>query len=90
MDNGYSAFLQKLAYKLEERGKELIRIDRWYPSSQMCSSCGSIHPEVKPLDVKSWFCDCCLEYHDRDVNAAINIREEGRRLLRTKEKRESA
>ena len=90
MDNGYSAFLQKLAYKLEERGKELIRIDRWYPSSQMCSSCGSIHPEVKSLDVKSWFCDCCLEYHDRDVNAAINIREEGRRLLRTKEKRESA
>ena len=82
MDNAYGAFLQKLSYKLEEQGKELIRIDRWYPSSQICSGCGSIHPEVKDLSVREWFCDHCLQYHDRDINAARNIREEGRWILR--------
>ena len=90
MDNAYGAFLQKLSYKLEGEGKELIRIDRWYPSSQRCSSCGSIHPEVKDLDVRVWFCDHCLQFHDRDINAAKNIREEGRRLLKERAMRESA
>ncbi len=90
MDNAYGAFLQKLSYKLEEEGKELIRIDRWYPSSQICSSCGNIHPEVKNLNVREWFCDNCLQYHDRDINAAKNIREEGRRLIKEKAMRDSA
>jgi putative transposase len=88
MDNAYGSFLRKLEYKLEEQGKELIKIDRWYPSSQRCSNCGSIHPEVKDLKVRIWYCDECNQFHDRDINAAKNIREEGRRLL--KEKRESA
>ena len=87
MDNAYGAFLQKLAYKLEEHGGQLIRIDRWYPSSQICSGCGHIHPEVKDLNIREWFCDWCLEYHDRDENAAINIREEGRRILRKQQLR---
>ena len=90
MDNGYGAFLQKLAYKLEEQGKELIRIDKWYPSSQICSNCGSIHPEVKDLNVREWFCDNCLQYHDRDINAAVNIREEGRWILRKRNAQISA
>ena len=90
MDNAYGAYLQKLSYKLEEQGKELIRIDRWYPSSQICSGCGSMHPEVKDLSVREWFCDHCLQYHDRDINAARNIREEGRHLLKEKMMRESA
>lgn len=90
MDNAYGAFLQKLSYKLEEEGKELIRIDRWYPSSQICSSCGTIHPEVKNLNVREWFCDNCLQYHDRDINAAKNIREEGRHLIKEKAMRDSA
>ena len=85
MDNAYGAFLQKLTYKLEERGGKLIRIDRWYPSSQICSGCGHIHPEVKPLRVREWLCDWCLEIHDRDENAAVNIREEGRRMLKQQE-----
>ena len=85
MDNAYGSFLQKLTYKLEERGGKLIRIDRWYPSSQICSGCGHIHPEVKPLSVRAWFCDWCLEIHDRDENAAVNIREEGRRMLKQQE-----
>ena len=85
MDNAYGSFLQKLTYKLEERGGKLIRIDRWYPSSQICSGCGHIHPEVKSLSVRAWFCDWCLEDHDRDENAAVNIREEGRRMLKQQE-----
>ena len=90
MDNSYGAFLQKLAYKLEEQGKELIRIDKWYPSSQICSNCGSIHPEVKDLNVREWFCDNCLQYHDRDINAAVNICEEGRWILRKRDAQISA
>ena len=85
MDNAYGSFLQKLTYKLEERGGKLIRIDRWYPSSQICSGCGHIHPEAKSLSVRAWFCDWCLEIHDRDENAAVNIREEGRRMLKQQE-----
>jgi putative transposase len=90
MDNGYGAFLQKLSYKLEAQGKELIRIDKWYPSSQICSGCGSIHPEVKDLSMREWFCDHCLQYHDRDINAAVNIREEGRWILKKRNARNSA
>ena len=90
MDNAYGAFLQKLDYKLGERGGALIRIDRWYPSSQICSGCGSIHPEVKDLSIREWFCDWCLMWHDRDENAAINIRDEGRRLLQKQQMQSTA
>ncbi len=89
-DDGWGMFTRMLEYKLRERGGELVKIDRWYPSSQICSSCGSIHPEVKDLKIREWFCDHCLEYHDRDINAAVNIREEGRRSQKKKEVRESA
>ena len=80
-DNGWGMFRSMLKYKLEDRGEKLIVIDKWYPSSQICSECGSIHPEVKDLSVKEWFCDWCLTYHDRDRNAAINIKKEGMRQL---------
>ena len=80
-DNGWGMFKSMLKYKLEDRGKKLIVIDKWYPSSQICSECGCIHPEVKDLSVKEWFCDWCLTYHDRDRNAAINIKKEGMRQL---------
>ena len=80
-DNGWGMFKSMLKYKLEDRGKKLIVIDKWYPSSQICSECGCIHPEVKNLNVKEWFCDSCLTYHDRDENAAKNIKKEGMRQL---------
>ena len=89
-DDGWGMFTRMLEYKLQERGGQLVKIDKWYPSSQICSGCGSIHPEVKGLKVRKWFCDWCLEYHDRDINAAVNIREEGMRLLKKREMRESA
>ena len=89
-DNGWGMFTRMLEYKLQERGGQLVRIDKWYPSSQICSACGCIHPQVKDLKVRKWLCDGCLAYHDRDINAAVNIREEGMRLLKKRELCESA
>ncbi|MBR0397471.1 MAG: transposase, partial [Eubacterium sp.] len=65
----------------EEQGKQLIRIDRFYPSSKRCSVCGAIRKELR-LDERIYICGCgnCM---DRHVNAAVNNREEGRRLLKT-------
>ena len=80
MDNGYGMILNLLAYKLDDRGKHLVKIDKWYPSSQLCSVCGVIHPEMKDLDVRTMDCTCG-NHMDRDINAAINIREEGLRTL---------
>ena len=77
MDNGYGMFCNMLSYKLADRGKAYVRIDKWYPSSQTCSCCGSVHPELKDLTIRSWVCCDCKAEHDRDVNAAINIKEEG-------------
>ena len=87
--DGWGMFTRMLEYKLEDRGGRLVKVSRWFPSSQVCSGCGTIHPEVKGLDVREWFCENCLQHHDRDVNAAVNIREEGQYLLK-KKLRESA
>lgn len=78
MDNGYGMFLDFLEYKLADRGKFFVKVDKWYPSSQICSHCG----RRKKLDLKErvYRCECGLEI-DRDYNAAINIRNEGMRIL---------
>ena len=80
LDNGYSMFLSMLEYKLAERKKYLVRVDRWFPSSQICHCCGSIHPEMKDLKRRTMRCECGLEM-SRDQNAAINILHEGLRIL---------
>ena len=80
MDNGNGMFRTMLGYKLAERGKPLVRIDKWYPSSKLCPLCGTIHSELKLAD-RTWTCSCCGMTHDRDENAAKNIRTEGLRLL---------
>jgi len=77
LDNGYGMLLDMLEYKLHDRGKAIVRIDKWYPSSQVCHCCGTVHPEVKDLSVRRWTCSDCGAVHDRDLNAAINIRDEG-------------
>ena len=79
MDNGFGKFREMLSYKLERQGKRLIRIDRFYPSSKRCSCCGQVKKELS-LDERTYICSCGNRM-DRDVNAAVNIREEGRRLL---------
>jgi putative transposase len=77
-DNGYGMLRTMLAYKLEERGKELVKVDRFYPSSKRCSKCGRIK-EALALSDRIYRCECGCEL-DRDVNAAINIRLETMRL----------
>ena len=79
MDNGYGMFLKMLEYKLEERGKQLIKTDRFFPSSKKCSVCGRVKKELA-LSERKYCCECGTVM-DRDVNAAINIREEGIRIL---------
>lgn len=80
LDNGYGIFTFMLEYKLNEKGKYLIRIDKWYPSSQLCSNCGE--KQKMPLEKRIYICPKCGEVIDRDYNAAINIKNEGVRLLK--------
>lgn len=70
-----------IEYKLPDRNKYLIKVDKWYPSSQMCHQCGTVHPEMKDLQVRKMICDCGLTI-SRDQNAAINILNEGLRVLK--------
>lgn len=71
-DAGWSEFLRQLEYKANWYGRELVGIDRWYPSSKRCSDCGYTMPKM-PLSVREWVCPECGSIHDRDVNAARNI-----------------
>lgn len=80
-DNGWGMFVTFLKYKLEDMGKQLVKVDKFFASSQICSACGYKNPETKNLSVRSWTCPQCGTRHDRDVNAAINIRNEGMRLV---------
>lgn len=81
MDNGYGLFLDLLEYKLKDRGKYLVRVDKWFPSSQICHNCGTMHSEMKNLRVRTMRCNCGL-LMNRDRNAAINIKREGLRMLK--------
>lgn len=74
-DNGFGMFRTFLGYKLADRGKILVKIDRWFPSSKMCSECGGINSELTLAD-REWTCECGA-HHDRDLNAAVNIRNVG-------------
>ena len=78
-DNSFGAFRTMLAYKLEEQGKSFVKVGRFFPSSKMCSRCGNVKKELR-LDERVYRCSCGL-CMDRDLNAAVNIREEGRRIL---------
>ena len=80
MDNGYGIFLTFLKYKITDRGKYYIEVDKWYASSQLCCDCGRIHPEMKDLSIRKMDCECGNR-KDRDLNSAINIKREGLRIL---------
>ncbi len=79
-DCGWGTLTNFLAYKLERKGGKLVEIDRWFPSSKLCSNCFHQVSEM-PLDVREWTFPHCGTHHDRDGNAAINIRAEGIRML---------
>lgn len=80
LDNGYGMFLNMLEYKLKNKGGQLIKVDKFYPSSQLCHNCGTIHPGMKDLTIRTLKCECGYTA-DRDYNAARNIKNEGLRLL---------
>ncbi len=82
LDNGYGMFLNMLEYKLADRGKYFVKVDKWFPSSQICNCCGSIHAEMKNLNIRVMKCDCGFAL-DRDHNAALNIKNEGLRILKS-------
>ena len=79
-DCGWGTFTNFLGYKLERKGGKLVEIDRWFPSSKLCSNC-FYQVSQMPLDVREWTCPDCGTDHDRDGNAAMNIRTEGIRML---------
>jgi len=79
-DNGWGMFTSMLAYKLAWSGKILVKIGKFYPSSQLCHICGYKNSATKDLDVREWDCPNCHSHHNRDHNAAINILNEGRRI----------
>jgi putative transposase len=83
-DVSWSSFVSMLEYKCNWYGKVLVKIDRFFPSSKTCSSCG--HKEEKmPLSVREWTCPNCGSKHDRDLNASINILKEGWKQLTDQE-----
>lgn len=80
-DNGWGMFVTFLKYKLEEQGKQLVKVDKFYASSQTCSVCGYKNAAIKNIAIRAWDCPGCGVHHDRDINAAINIKNEGMRIV---------
>jgi putative transposase len=83
-DNGFGMFRSMLEYKLQDRSKVFHKIDKWYASSTTCSNCNTKHKDiVNSLAIRKWTCPTCGCSHDRDVNAAINIRKHGMLEIQT-------
>ena len=80
-DDGWGMFVTFLKYKLEETGKRLVKVNKFFASSQICNVCGYKNTATKNLSIRAWDCPKCGAHHDRDINAAINIRNEGMRLV---------
>ncbi|PKL75093.1 MAG: transposase, partial [Candidatus Melainabacteria bacterium HGW-Melainabacteria-1] len=79
-DAALGSFIEKLEYKLERQGGHLVVVDRFFPSSKLCSSCDH-KLDALPLQRRTWICPACGVQHDRDINAAKNLKQEGIRLL---------
>ena len=72
-DASWGKFVSMLTYKAEWNGKKVVKVDRFFPSSQTCNVCGYVNKDIKDLSVREWDCPECHTKHDRDINAAINI-----------------
>jgi putative transposase len=82
LDFSWHQFVSTLKYKMEWAGKHLIQVDRFFPSSQLCSACGQ-KTNALTLGQREWDCPSCHAHHQRDENAAKNLKKEGTRLLQS-------
>jgi putative transposase len=80
-DASWSEFVRQLEYKSRWYNREIIKINQWFPSSQLCSACGAKRVERLKLSEREWSCDACGVAHDRDLNAAKNILRAGMLLI---------
>ncbi|ELA69009.1 IS605 OrfB family transposase [Enterococcus faecium EnGen0015] len=78
-DVSWSSFATKLQYKADWYGRGIIKVDKWFSSIQICSEC-SHKGGNKTLEIREWTCPVCHAHHDRDINASINILNEGLRI----------
>ena len=81
VDVSWGTFINYLEYKCNREDKTLVKINRYFPSSQTCSECGYINQNTKDLSVREWTCPSCGKHHNRDLNASINILREGLKTL---------
>lgn len=83
-DVSWGMIAQQLEYKAAWYGRDLVKIDQWFPSSKRCSDCGSLQ-SMMPLNIREWVCPDCGSVHDRDVNAALNVLAAGQAVIASRQ-----